>query len=421
MKKLIHKFKYIVRAVIIVVFLGGFFYAMKIAPMWPPNWHSLSYMLALYFPLTALTYLYFRLDDRYDDIIDTLPLLKIQEIYFAEKFPDTPEGNEGFKYYLGLRFKEYYNEFEMFLFSLVTALTVFVIGYIILDQCAGTSKLNINLQECMPWSLKLAAGFLGSVAGAQVLVMKKYCTFDIYPSTYLKTALSIMAGTLASVFLTVLWPTEYTNFLGFATGFLLATNINFLADLLHQRFAKMTGTTLSEEIPTDLGRAIRNSEAIDGMKNAGVSSLEEFLEINPIRLYLNLSQPIAVINAWLDRALLVHYFETELDLLKRRGITRFTQLLQAVVTMEKGGKALQWIDGAVLVGYAVPSASGTATDTGADVGAGSAAADTGGAAPNVDSAALNASLLAASKNIINSQCHHKLLCLLSPQYRDTYL
>lgn len=368
-------------------FWGGVFYAIRIAPMWPPNWYSLSYMLAFYFPLTSLAYLRFRLDVRYEDIVDTLPPLKIREIYFADKFTNTPEGGDGFEEYLKLRFKEYYSEFEMFLFSLVTALTVFALGYIILNQCGGAEKANINLQECRPWALTLAAGFLGSVSGAQVLVLKKYCTFDAYPSTYLKTALSIMVGTLASSFLTVLWPAEYTNFLGFAVGFLLATNVNFLADLLRQRFASMTGASVPEEIPTDLGRAIHNSEAIEGMKNAGVSSLEEFLEINPIRIYLNVSQPIAVINAWLDRALLVHYFEAELEALRKQGITRFTQLLPVVAKMDKGSKSLQWIDGAVLA----------------------------------DDAALNVSLLAASKNIINSRCHHKLLCLLSAQYRDTYL
>lgn len=369
-----------------LLFWGGMYYlAFKVAPMWPPNWHTLNYILALYFPLTALAYLRFRLDVRFEDIMDTLPLLKVSDIYFSEKFADTSEGKDGFEYYLRLRFKEYYSEFEMSLFSLVTALTVFVIGYIILAQCPETDKVNINLQECKPWSLTLAAGYLGSVAGAQALVLKKYCTFDVYPSTYLKTAISVMLGTLASTFFSMIWPTEYTKFLVFAAGFLLATNVNFLADLLRQRFASMTGTTLPEVIPTDLGKAIHNSEAIDGLNNAGVSSMEEFLETNPIRLYLNVSQPIAVINAWLDRALLVFYFESQLETLKNQGITRFTQLLPVVADMKPGSQGLLWKDDVVI-------GDGSSGKTFQD----------------------------ACKNIINSKCHHRLICLLSTQYRDTF-
>jgi len=138
-----------------------------------------------------------------------------------------------------------------------------------------------------------------------------------------------------------------------------------------------------EEIPTDLDRLIRNSEAIASLNEASILSVGEFIKAEPVRLYLNMSQPIGVINGWLDEGLLLYYFAPQLDMLNGRNVRRFTQLMESLVVDYIVGEGMKWEQHVDVTGN-----------------------------PGIDD-----TILRTMKVIVKSRAHHSVLGFLSENYR----
>jgi len=66
-------------------------------------------------------------------------------------------------------------------------------------------------------------------------------------------------------------------------------------------------------------------------------SVSELVKAGPIRLYLNMSQPVGVINGWIDEALLSYYFNSRVPALAAIHVVRFSSLLELVVEGFDGG------------------------------------------------------------------------------------
>lgn len=221
--------------------------------------------------------------------------------FHFEYYPGIPEkqSERRFTSFLRQRFAEYFNLMELAGFSLIAGIVAFLPAVFLAIQFSVPHDLKplVLPPKIDGWVIANGASFLGGLSGAFVLIFKRYRTFDIYPSTYLQVAVALMAGTFAGGFLTMAWPTPQTTFLAFAAGFLTSINVNFLPRLLRQQFAKLTGTELPPEIPTDLSLVIKNSEAIESLNNISLFSVAEFSKTEAIRIYLNMSQPVGVINA----------------------------------------------------------------------------------------------------------------------------
>jgi hypothetical protein len=155
--------------------------------------------------------------------------------------------------------------------------------------------------------------------------------------------------------------------------------------MMRETFAKLTKTPLPPTIPTDLDNVIRNPEAIESLNNISLFSVAEMVNIEPIRLYLNLSQAVGVINSWLDEGLLYYHFEPHMAALRARGIRKFTELMEHAIT-SYGTRTMTWALTIVVVNNPA------------------------------DDAAILASLQATVKTL----SHHRLLGILSTNYRRTW-
>ena len=181
------------------------------------------------------------------------------------------------------------------------------------------------------------------MAGGLVTIAKKYRTCDLYPSTYCQTtgaiAVGILTGGVIGAFAGV--GGQYTQsavpLLAMAAGFLTAVNVEFLARFLRKWSADATGTALPSDIPSDLSTVIKNSDAVASLTNISLWSVSEFVKTDPIRLYLNMSQPVGVINGWIDEALLSYYFQDRVAALAAVHVVRFSALLELVVDSFDGG------------------------------------------------------------------------------------
>lgn len=373
--------------------LAATLYLDPVAPITPLGYYTIVWVLAFFFPGSAFLYAIFNLRVRFNEIQDVAQRNQFYFVYFPGL--DEPSSQREFFRFLRVRFAEYYNVLELAAFSLVAGMLAFLGEFFLVVQFSipphPFGPAAIELPDVVPkWVLVTGASFAGAFAGAVVLVFKRYRTFDIYPSTYLQVSVGLIVGTLAGALLVALWPATYTAFLAFAAAFLTVTNINFLPRLLRQEFARLTGATLPPEIPTDLGRVLRNSEAIESLTSVSLFSVAEFAKTEPVRLYLTMAQPIGVINGWVDEALIHYYFETQVDALRKVHIHRFTQLVELLAAeFRKGG--IDWR----------PAAPGAKRRITGD--------------PAVD-----ADIEATVKIVVTSRVHHRLLGLLSENYRRAH-
>jgi len=116
-------------------------------------------------------------------------------------------------------------------------------------------------------------------------------------------------------------------FAAFGIAFLAALNIDYMVDLLVILVAKATGQPTIAPPQSDLPTVILNSDAIDVLKTMSVFSVAEFINTDPMRLYLNLPQSIGVIDGWIDMALLRFHFSNQLDAFAAAGVRQFSQIL----------------------------------------------------------------------------------------------
>jgi hypothetical protein len=368
-------------------------------PAWPLSYYTLIWTLSLFFPAIASLYILFNLRVRLDQIEDSAQRNSVFSVYF----PGSQAPERDFSRLLSLRFRSSCNAWELGVFSLSATIITFMVLYFpyyeVVGRGADPDLSSLPTSVWLIWS-----GFFGAFSGSLVLILKKYRTLDIYPSTYFQTTIAIILGPLIGAFVAggftptsgqapgTSYSTMVVTTTTFALGFITATNVNFLGGLFRRRIASVTGTTLPEAKEGDLKDLIDNSEAIESLNAISCYSIAELLSTEPMILYLNMPQSISCVDMWLDSALLAHYFCAQKERLKSSDITRFTQLIEYVVE-----------------DFPPPDSNPTAKDfiwrqevtiTGEE---------------GTDRTIAN-----ALKAILASELHHRLLGILSTRYRKTF-
>jgi hypothetical protein len=382
----------------VVYFVGAVIFAASqvldvTAPLFPLNYYSLVWMMGLFFPLTATTYFLCKANVRLDEIQDLAERLSFHRVY-GRRHGSDEELREDFERFIRTRFHEYYNWAELVLFSLVAGGLVFTGGFFLVSELrlVQFGDLPSWHRPFVPdvvlvpgWLKATASSFIGAVAGSFVLLLKRYRSFDVYPTTYLQIAVGVVSATLAASFVVGLYPSVGMNFLGFGLGFLTALNVAVLTNLVWENFRKVTGTPAAVSAVSDLSLVIKNPDVVDALHNLSVFSIAEFVSTDPIRLYLNLGEPAGVINNWLDEALLHYHFGSRAASLAAIHLHLFTLLLKRTVgKLDPLGNV--WPDHVPLTG-----------DKEAD-----------------------GIILQAMKTIVEARTHHRLLGVLSSEYRDRY-
>ncbi len=253
-----------------------------------------------------------------------------------------PDAFQQFKDYVRARFREYYNPWELVVFAAGAGALVVILGKLIVAK-----KYAPYLGEPLDWSkLPIAftagAGLAGAVAGTFVLILKRYRTFNIYPSTYLHIVALVTAATFAGTLWHFVLTENLAIFLAFAIAFLAALNLEYFVGLITSLVAKATGQVPPERPPSDLATVIQNADAIEVLNNISVFSIQEFVGMEPMRLYLNLPQAIGTIQGWIDAALLRYFFTNQLDALNTAGVRQFSQLLSRVAIIQGAPPTLAW-------------------------------------------------------------------------------
>jgi hypothetical protein len=316
-------------AVILVVICSAYF--EKPPPSWQPSFFIILWLLAAFFPGTAMLYLMFEVATRCDEIADSVFRNQLYRVYYPEHSKE--DAQTAFKQFLDRRLKQYYSPLELAAFALIAGAITYLGEYLIASQLGLDLAIHASSADLAvhPKVVLIGAAFYGAVAGSMALVLKKYRSFDIYPSTYLQVTVGLILASLLGLFAPVdkIPPQAAVVFL--ALGFFVSKQVDYFGDLLHQRLAEARLTPPKDEIKTDLDLVIRNSAAIESINQLSLQSLGEFVKAHPLVLYLNMPQPIGVINGWLDEALLAYYFAAERDTLKKAYLTRFTQLLEYLV------------------------------------------------------------------------------------------
>jgi hypothetical protein len=330
---------------------------------------TLVFAASVSFPLTAILYILFNLRTRFNEVLD----IGLRQQWAAVYFPADPieAGNRKLSRYLRRRFNEYYSPWELAALSLGAGATVFCIGTYVVVGLEPPGGSTLDLSDRNTWRVLATAGFFGSFVGSLTLVLRKLRTFDLYPSTYFQSTVGVVAGGGVGAASGAALPFENTLIVVLAIGFFCSIRVGFLYNLLRERLARLTGTSIPPDIPSTLDMVIRNTEAIESLNNISVNSIAELVSADPIRLYLNLAQQVGVVNSWIDRALLVHYFPSDLSSLTNAGVLAFIQLKERI---DRGGAI-----------------------------SGNAAAD--------------ARICAVAADVIDCEVHDVALALLSPKYR----
>ena len=299
-------------------------------PILPIGYFTVIWVLALIFPLIAITYSLTRLRVRQNEIIFMTNRERLWRIYIHDAMAHDKSDEEldlDFRDYVQEKVQEYYGLWEYAGFSLLSGVIAFLflllIGrqFVIPDADAQWELLGPS------WAVLVGFAFLGSYSGCLIQLLRRYRAFDLRPTTFLQVAIMLVAGTLAGAVVAVVYPQNELGILAFVIGFLCAINAAFLSQLMRTQFAKLTGTPLPELVPTNLHEIIGNSDAIEGLQKISVNSIKELSECDPMKVYLNIPQEISVILAWIDEAILRVNFAYVLDQLHPIGVYNFTQLL----------------------------------------------------------------------------------------------
>ena len=356
--------------------------------IYPLGYHTLGWFLALFFPFVAICFILFSLRIRLDEITDHFAREKLWRIYAS---PGEKDPEDSFKKLLWKRLGDYYDLFELATFSLLAATFTFIIYYLVAAQFALASPSSAPLRQLIlhapDWAVLTGSGFLGSLSGAMVFVLRRYRMYDLRPVVFLQVSVAIVAGTFSGPFVTMMFPKP--GILGavpFMIGFLSAINIDFLPNLMRAQLARLTGTPLPDAIPSDMTAIINNAEVIESLNTISIFSVRELASIDPLRLYLNMPQQIEIINTIVDQALLHFYFPSIHAELEQANIQRFSQLLPAV-GCKMSSRGFDWPERITFI-------------------------DGGGTKDSM--------LLAAVRGIVEGHEHHCVLGLLCEKYRKTF-
>jgi hypothetical protein len=378
-----------------VILFGSVYVVQKVGP-WtgkPPSgglevsYYAAISFLALLFPVTAMLFVFFNVVARREQVEDAAKRASLAQVYF----PGSADHTELFERLLNLRFRESCNGAELVLFSLVTGAIAFLTLYFFLLSVAHTEALPPEFHAPSNELQMVIAGFFGAYSGSLVTILRKYRTLDVYPSTYFQAVVGLLVGIFVGLFLQTLFGGGIWSLsLVFAVGFVTAANINLLGGLLRRWMAKQTGFVIPEPNEGDLKEVIDNSEAIESLHNMSLYSITELINAEPLLVYLNLPQHIGVINGWIDEALVRYHFLPDYEAIRKAELRCFTELIAA---------AINW-----------PPLSCTPTLPG-ELTINDNASITGD--PELDKR-----LTARVKSILYTANHHRLLAILSRQYRQ---
>ncbi len=324
---------------------------------------TLIWLLASFFPGTALLYSIFNVVTRLYEIEESAKITGTYSLYVdaptnvppanppqagappghgAPINPPAQDGLNEFRTYVRARFREYYNPWELVVFALGAGALVVVLAKLVVAKKYGAYLGEPLDSSKLPVAFTAGAGLAGAVAGAFVFVLKRYRTFNIYPSTYLHILAVITVGTFAGTLWHFVLTENLAIFLAFAIAFLAALNLEYFVDLLTKLVAKATGQPAPERPPSDLATVIQNPDAIEVLASMSLFSVAEFTRTDPMRLYLNLPQAIGTIEGWIDAELLRHFFASQLDVFGAAGVRQFSQLLNRLAVIAGAPATLQW-------------------------------------------------------------------------------
>ncbi len=375
-------------------------------PIFPPNYFTISWILALFFPVFAIAYIGTGIRIRVNEIMEVFRQEQLWCVYYPE---DGDRAEVKFLRFLWTRHDEYYNPVAFGLFSILAGSFVFIICSIIMAHLgvplrglvAVPVKNIIEMQPdpkyfsvlrtlrfgTEPWVIPVGSGFLGSVSGALVFLLRRFQTFDLRPMAFLQISVALVAGTFCGAFITLISPRPELGVIAFIVGFLSAINVDFLSRLMRKQFARLTGISLQKDIPTDLAAIVKNNEAIDSLNAISIYSIRELANADPVRLYMVLPQQIKIVNVMIDQALLCFYFHSLIKELEAVHIQLFTQLVLALNT-----------------GFSRNSITWTNEPSILD-----------------DGGPKDINLLKRTKEIIEGKLDHRILGLLLQEYRDGLL
>ncbi|HKV54865.1 MAG TPA: hypothetical protein VJN94_09495 [Candidatus Binataceae bacterium] len=370
------------------------------AHFFPLRQFSLMSVIALLFPITACAYLRFEVRTRKLEIFDSISRRNLHRVYFS----GATNANQAFDRLLENRFRQYYSPIEMTLFAVIASAIVFIIEYALAMELniVGTPPALLQLHQLQADQLTcfmFGAGFFGSVAGALAVLVRKYRSFDLYPSTYLQLVLALLLGTLATLFLVPAFARSTTLLAPlFAVGFFIANSSDYFNELMRQWLKASNMALPAENAKSDLEMVVRNPGAVESIKTLGLWSVAELARANLLTLYFNLAQPIGVVDEWVDQALLFSYMGPDgTKRLQAVGIISFTQILQRMVEKLRP-------DGA----------------TGLGEKAGPRSIEWKGGVRFTDDAEFDQHVAAAIQDTVASCVHHVTLAFLWRQYAEVF-
>jgi hypothetical protein len=289
--------------------------------------------MATFFPGTALLYALYNLLARLREVENAARATGLHYLYARTPPENAPQSDaeawNRFQNYLRTRFWEYYNPWELVVFALGAGVLVVVLAKLVVAK-----KFGDYLGKPLDWSelpvaFTAGAGLLGATVGAMLFVLRRYRTFNIYAFTYFQVFVAVAVGTFAGAFWHFVLAENVALFAAFGIAFLAALNVDYMVDLMIALVAKVTGQPAVARPPSDLATVIQNPDAIDVLATMSVYSIAEFVNTDPVRLYLNLPQAIGAIDGWMDVAFLRFLFpnQQQLDAFAAAGVRQFSQIL----------------------------------------------------------------------------------------------
>ena len=293
----------------------------------PVELYALLWILAFVFPILAVAYNLSRVAVSAKTVVDLSNREGLWRVYIPpSENTDEEDRQLEFRRYIFERLDETYNVVEYAIFSFLAASLTFGLGYILLTQLVHEpNQSRIFLSDGTPtWATIVGSGFLGAYSGSVVLMLRRYRTSDLRPTTFLQVVVALVAGTLFGAFLTTVYPVIQLSLLAFAAGFMSAANINFLSQEVRRQYVQLTGARPVDDDSSDLSEVVADAETIEALKRSSVYSIRELAYSDPIRIYFAIPQDLGVVLALIDEAILKTHFATAVSKLQRVHIRSFS-------------------------------------------------------------------------------------------------
>ena len=369
-------------------------YLHETHPFFPPTFVSVIWILAATFPILAGAYSMTRVRMRANDIVSLSYANELWKVYVPKK-PNHDEDDRQieFERFVNARMKEYYSIAEFSLFSGLASCFTFAVAFVLAHQLnAPLSKELLSVKhweiEGPKWAIMIGVAFLGAYSGSIVLMLRRYRAFDLSPTTFLQSLAALVAGTMFGGSLTLIYPENITALVAFLAAFLSAINISFLSNEVRRQYAQITGSSLPNDIPSDLPSIVHNGEIVDALRRMSINSIRELSFSDPIRLFFRIPGEFGGVLSMIDEAVLRTEFRSIFPHLEKLHIRRFTHLVLRI--------GPTYSNGIVVWPTTVPSI-----------------VDKGGTS--------DAAILATCQDLVAAKTHHVLLGIGIVGYRREFL